>query len=237
MESIAAARSPEYGISSKMYEGRTYCAAGNAELIDLVCPSSSGVFLDVGCGGGGTAKALRLRYKHAYLVGLTISKAEYQIAKEYFDEVHIADIQHGAFEPHRRFDGIIFSHVLEHLVNPVDVLSLVRNWLTPEGFVYIALPNIAFYRQRLSSLLGHFDYTDGGLMDRTHLRFYTYDTARVLLESAGFCPEARGATGIVPAGPIRRLVPGLCRRVDKQGTRLFPNLFGWQILVRARPTP
>jgi hypothetical protein len=76
--------------------------------------------------------------------------------------------------------------VLEHLVNPEQVLRQVRELLSPGGRVLVCVPNIAHLRIRLKLLFGRFEYESTGIMDMTHLRFYTYSTARRLIESAGF---------------------------------------------------
>jgi 2-polyprenyl-3-methyl-5-hydroxy-6-metoxy-1,4-benzoquinol methylase len=85
-----------------------------------------------------------------------------------------------------RFDVVTFGDVLEHLVDPLSVLIRVRDILTPRGYVVASVPNVAHGSIRLSLLAGHFDYLDQGLLDRTHLRFFTQETLGALFHDAGY---------------------------------------------------
>ena len=90
-----------------------------------------------------------------------------------------------------RFDCLIFSHVLEHLRNPAEVVARLSRLLRTGGRVVIAVPNVLFFKVRLQFLRGDFEYDpDGGILDDTHLHFYTHRTAdRYLL--AGVSRSAR----------------------------------------------
>ena len=83
------------------------------------------------------------------------------------------------------YDAILFLDVLEHLRDPDGVLRAARDWLRPGGRVLCSLPNVAHWRVRLALARGRFDYTENGLMDATHLRWFTRRTARELLTRAG----------------------------------------------------
>jgi 2-polyprenyl-3-methyl-5-hydroxy-6-metoxy-1,4-benzoquinol methylase len=84
----------------------------------------------------------------------------------------------------RRYDAIVFCHVLEHLTDPRAAIDLACARLAPGGRLVVALPNVATWRTRLHLLRGRWDYTDEGILDRTHVKFYTLKTARELLEGA-----------------------------------------------------
>ena len=84
------------------------------------------------------------------------------------------------------YDVVLFLDVLEHLAHPEEVLIAARGWLRPRGIVLCSIPNVAHWRVRLSLLRGRFDYEDVGLLDRTHLRWYTRRTARELVAGAGY---------------------------------------------------
>lgn len=81
---------------------------------------------------------------------------------------------------------MLMADVLEHLRQPENVLRLLRPRLAPDGIALVSLPNIAFWKMRLQLLRGRFDYTDTGLLDRTHLRFFTLQTAVAMFRAAGF---------------------------------------------------
>jgi 2-polyprenyl-3-methyl-5-hydroxy-6-metoxy-1,4-benzoquinol methylase len=84
------------------------------------------------------------------------------------------------------YDVVIFADVLEHLVDPWGVLRNLRPLLSPRGRVLLSVPNIAHWTARANLLLGRFDYTDGYLMDRTHLRWFTWKSARALAQGSGY---------------------------------------------------
>src|SRR5262249_26316275 len=86
----------------------------------------------------------------------------------------------------RRFDWIVASDVLEHLSYPWDALRFYRRVLKSNGQLIVSLPNVALWDNRLRLLFGQFNYRDSGVMDRTHLRFFTVRTARELLKDSGF---------------------------------------------------
>ncbi len=84
------------------------------------------------------------------------------------------------------YDVIICADILEHLQDPWSVLRVLRSMIVPGGDVIVSVPNIAYWRMRLSLLTGHFDYTDTGLLDSTHLRFFTVRTFRETARSCGY---------------------------------------------------
>lgn len=102
---------------------------------------------------------------------------------------------------------IICSDVLEHLPRPDRLLEGLREKLRPEGIVLVALPNIAHYSIRIRLALGRFDYTDEGILDRTHLRFYTLRTARSLFESCGIEILSESPTSSALPMSVLRLWP------------------------------
>jgi methionine biosynthesis protein MetW len=117
------------------------------------------------------------------------------------------------------FDCVLCSHVLEHVRNPERTLTRLMSLLKPDAtasFV-VALPNVAHWQVRMALLRGRFDYADSGVMDRTHLRFFTLASARALLEGAGLqvaetlIPEFNGA------GPGRRVLRTVAHRLGTPG--------------------
>lgn len=98
---------------------------------------------------------------------------------------------------------LIFADVLEHIPWPVGVLQRYLRWLAPNGSVIVSLPNVGLWSVRLAHLLGSWNYAETGVLDRTHLRFFTRKTARWLLRECGLNPIA---TTYNP-GLVRPLVP------------------------------
>src|SRR5262249_39702773 len=137
------------------------------------------------------------------------------------------------------FDKILLMDVLEHLPHPERVLEACRELLTPQGTVLVSVPNVANITVRLALLFGRFNYTERGILDRTHLRFYTRRTARRFLESCGFRVVRETMTvmplelalGVSANNPVMRLATAVLNFF----TRIFPGLLGYQCLYELRP--
>lgn len=120
--------------------------------------------------------------------------------------------------------------MLEHLYWPEELLARLRPHLAPQGVLVVALPNVLAWRPRLAFLCGRFRYTDGGLMDRTHFRFYDWGSAQKLVRDAGFQIAGARAEGVFPIfGRLPLLGPAL----NRLATRLAPGLFGFQFVIVA----
>lgn len=118
-------------------------------------------------------------------------------------EVIVADLADAVLTLSGPFDAIVYGDVLEHLGDPLSALRSVNQSLAPGGLVVVSVPNVAHVWVRVSLLLGSFDYTDRGILDRTHLRFFTRRTLLTMLTQAGLAVDALHAT---PA-PLPLLVP------------------------------
>ena len=211
---------------------RTYKNAGNRALLALLNSLPAGRALDCGCGAGDNARILSAR---GWVVdGVTISPDEQSKASEGCRSVYIADLESGIPPAlSDTYDLIVMSHVLEHLLNPSRVLKDARRVLAPGGVVAVALPNVLSWRHRLHFLLGRFEYEEGGIMDTTHVRFYTFASGRRLLESNGLTVSTATVEGIFPLARRMRLPYRAIMFLDRfVGTR-WPGLFGWQSLYIA----
>ncbi len=165
--------------------GRVYRNQGNVPLLDLLAPCQPGKALDIGCGAGDNARILAARGWSVN--GITLSEAEQASAVLVCSKVWVHDLDTGLPESVAGpYDLVVFSHVLEHLRNPEALLCQVRSILRPGGKIAVALPNILNWHQRLLFLFGRFEYTDQGIMDITHLRFYTFSSAIRMFEACGF---------------------------------------------------
>jgi hypothetical protein len=152
--------------------------------------------LDVGCATGYLAKTLQA-------FGNTVTGVEYdpqaaQLARQFAGKVVVADLDRadlGQLLAGEQFDVIVFGDVLEHLRDPLPPLRQARSLLAPGGYIVISIPNVAHGDVRMSLLLGRFTYRNLGLLDNTHLRFFTRENLRGLLTDAGFVAiEVRSTT-------------------------------------------
>ena len=153
----------------------------------LMVQSSSKTVLDVGCGFGALSEAIG---KKGYTVwGIEIDKAACQIAQKRLDRVLLTDLADieavGSAIGDMKFDYLVFSDVLEHLYDPYTILKAYLAFLKKDGKVLISVPNAVVWTNRLAFLFGRFEYADTGVMDRTHVRFFTFRTAKQLVAAAG----------------------------------------------------
>lgn len=143
--------------------------------------------LDVGCGRAALSEAIKSK---GYMVwGIEINEDAVSIACKRINKVIQADLTNleavASLIGDIKFDYVIFSDVLEHLPDPHSVLRAYIDFLKKGGVVLVSVPNVAGWSNRLALLFGKFEYTDTGVMDRTHVRFFTFRTARELVEGAG----------------------------------------------------
>ena len=134
------------------------------------------------------------------------------------------------------FDVVLAADVLEHLVNPGNLMRQVRNVLSPDGTALFCVPNIAHWYPRLRSTLGMFDYDQRGILDSTHLRFFTRRSIRKLVERQGFTVRRIESVGLPldALGMEGSKAHGL-RLVDRLLLDLWPTMFGYQFIVEATP--
>lgn len=156
----------------------------NRRIFQLV--DSDKVVLDVGCATGKLLEKLRAE-KGCHTVGIEMDDILADQARPRCHQLIVGNVEtlDLPFQADQ-FDVIVFADVLEHLRIPGDVLKRLRAYLKNNGAVIISIPNIAFITARLNLLLGRFDYTEYGIMDRGHLRFFTLKTARELVTESGF---------------------------------------------------
>ncbi len=152
--------------------------------------------LDIGCAYG----FLRpyLPSPDYYLIGVDIHAEAVEQARASYDEAYQADAAADVALPLKRQpDVIVFGDVLEHLVDPAAALvGVLRRYAAPGTRIIVSLPNVAHLYTRLNLLVGRFDYAERGLLDRTHLRFFTLPTAKRLIEDSGLRLLAVDATPV-----------------------------------------
>jgi SAM-dependent methyltransferase len=220
---------------------KTYANCGNPPLVNMLDKECVTV-LDVGCGSGDNARlSERQGYKRKFY-GITLSPAECRAASTVMTQCWVEDVETSSLEciNGQTFDAIIFSHVLEHLKDPQFVISKFLPHLRPKGKILIAVPNVVVWRQRLQFILGRFQYDEEGVLDKTHLRFFTYYSADKYLinGNANLRLIEKTVEGSVPLWFLRRriLTANLRAWCDRAGCIVFPNLFGGQILLKAETT-
>jgi O-antigen biosynthesis protein len=159
--------------------------SAHAALIRLVGQDRR--VLEVGPGWGHVTRVLKQRGCHVTCIELS---AEMAAATERFcDRMIVGNIEAADLRqelPSQCFDVITFGDVLEHLRNPVAVLRQVKPLLTASGCIVASIPNVSHQSVLYALMLGEFPYSDDGLLDRTHLRFFTRRTLDTMFREAGF---------------------------------------------------
>ncbi|HET9956843.1 MAG TPA: class I SAM-dependent methyltransferase [Polyangiaceae bacterium] len=198
------------------------------EVVDCV-PLSARNVLDVGCASGALGHSLKLARPEVQVRGVEPVAAQAERARAVLDDV----LHGGADDPLPSHwpapECVIFADVLEHLVDPWSTLRRYRSILKPGGTLVASIPNVA-HRVVLRGLFRmRWDYTDFGILDRTHLRFFTRDTAVELVESCGFQIRSIGRT---TEGLGRGLFSKKVRDVlakENGSRRVFPRPLAWLI--------
>lgn len=170
----------------------TYYSNANPDLLAKV-PVTARRILEVGCGTGGFAQAYREINPQCEYWGIELFAEAAVEAETVLDQVILGSIEDAAvldrldqLREGRCFDVLIFGDVLEHLVDPWKVLETLRSRMEPGAVVCTCIPNVGHWSLVREQLLGRWNYADSGLLDRTHLRFFSRDTASEMLSRAGW---------------------------------------------------
>lgn len=142
--------------------------------------------LDIGCSSGNFGKEL-INRRNCIVDGIEINTSDAKEARKNLRTVYELNIETddlGVIKD--RYDTIYFGDVIEHLVDPVEALKKVKSLLKKDGNIVFSIPNMAFIGVRLDLLDGNFDYTETGLLDKTHLHFYTKKEIERVFAEAGF---------------------------------------------------
>jgi 2-polyprenyl-3-methyl-5-hydroxy-6-metoxy-1,4-benzoquinol methylase len=164
--------------------------------------------------------------------GAELDPAAAEAARQVCDFVWVGDLSRldPAELPHD-YDLILFADTLEHLPDPPAVLRSLKSRVTPGGKLVVSLPNVANWAIRLSLMGGRFRYTERGILDHTHLRFYTRKTAIEMVEAGGF--KVTSAVGSIPVPLVKS--PMLCRLAHRIGN-LRPSFFAYTFVITAEAT-
>ena len=143
--------------------------------------------LDVGCGAGALAVDLKNKLNAEVFWGIEYNPEAAGIAQERLDNVISGKVEDAISElPDNYFDRIIFADVLEHLVDPYNVLAMIRAKLKADGELIASIPNVRHWSVVKQLLEGRWDYKEFGIIDSTHLRFFTRQSMLEMFDNAGY---------------------------------------------------
>jgi 2-polyprenyl-3-methyl-5-hydroxy-6-metoxy-1,4-benzoquinol methylase len=195
--------------------------AANGDVLILI-PKDAPRIVEIGCSGGGLARDYRKINPHCEYVGVEINARYAEVARAYCTLVLVDDIERMSDEVFESLAGHacwIFGDVLEHLYDPWAVLRRIRGSLSPDGSVIACIPNAQHWSLQARLNCGQFNYEDKGLMDRTHIRWFTRASIDEMFKSAGFA-----------------IVDGRCRILDEPhrdealaGIRAFAAMIGTDV--------
>ena len=215
----------------------SYYRKERAEVAALV-PAEALRILDIGCGGGHLGKLLKEQVASREVWGVEMNREASEEAEKWLDHVNVADaclwdppVEKGYF------DAIVFADVLEHLADPQTVLERYIPWLKPQGVVILSIPNVRFWAVVKHLTEGCWTYQEEGILDRRHLRFFTWREAKRLLEGCGLDPEVVHGNldpRCPPVPPGKTVDLDLGRlTIRGLGAQEIQEFFVFQYLVRA----
>ena len=193
--------------------------------------------LDLGCGSGALG-AFLAEHKQCVCDGVTLSQEEARHAAPFYRHVHVADLEDCDLDQlfgEARYDYIVCADVLEHLRQPERILAACRKRLTPEGRLLISVPNAGYSGLVAELLHGEFRYREEGLLDRTHLRFFTRRSlSRFLAEQGWQVDDIDTIERALPESEFRvaydSLPPAVARHL-----LATPDALAYQFIASAAP--
>jgi SAM-dependent methyltransferase len=217
--------------------------ASHRIVVNAVEDHPAGRVLDLGCGSGRVAAELR-KQGH-FVVG--VDRASEPETAERVDRLVVDDLEGGL--PNQvvesaPYDVVLAADVLEHLRDPDRILRELHGVCTPDAVLVASVPNIGHWYPRLRIGFGRFDYDHRGILDATHVRFFTWRSFRGMAYRAGWLVERRGVTGLPLEILEREGGPGLKRAVnsavslaDRAARAAWPSLFAYQYVATLSRDP
>ncbi len=206
--------------------------------VRALVPEGARRVLDVGCGAGALGAALR-EERGIEVMGVELFADAAAHARERLDDVVEANLDELEELPFERgsFDAMVFGDVLEHLHDPHRLLRVLRPWLSDDGALVLSVPNVGHWSVVLPLLTrDRWHYEDAGLLDRTHVHFFTLNEAELMLRDCGFTLVSANATHV---GETPEAVEHLMKFLAALGTPAADarlRLTTYQYLLVARPS-
>jgi len=229
----------DHAVDPLRYDGQSNDPDEVVGVLSSMIPDGARV-LDIGCGTGSVSAQL-ISNRNVSLVGIEPDPARARLARDRGITVRSTYLSTDLIRELGPFDVVVFADVLEHLPDPWRLLVLAKSALTPSGRIIVSVPNVAHWSVRTDLLRGRFLYRDTGIMDATHLRWFTEAGIRYLLESAHLSVESVRATAGVELPcyyerlPWRRMSWSTRAAIVRRAAKRWPRLFGCQWVVSGRP--
>jgi len=205
----------EYSTYSTKNE--SYFDGARFDYVNQLPENPSATILEIGCSNGNTGALALGQNKCGEYIGIEMHGEAAKIASEKITEVLVGDVETMILPwEENKFDVLILSEVLEHLVDPWKALGKLHRYLKPGALVFASSPNVCHYRIILMLLGGKWKLTEEGVMDKTHLRWFTPSTFSEMFEISGY-----KVTAVEPVTPFRFKSKLLIALLFGKGTHLF----------------
>lgn len=207
----------------------SYFEGCRTDFVEALPDNPEASILEIGCAHGSTGALALKRGRCRRYVGVEISPAVAEIARSQLTDVLTANVEEVDLPfPETSFDALILSEVLEHLIDPWATVERLSRLVKPGGLVFASSPNISHYSVIGNLIKGEWVLTDRGVMDRTHLRWFTPKLFTELFDRSGF--DVIRVEPVTPFASRTRLINQLT------GSR-FRHLFMRQICIHGRKRP
>ena len=203
-----------------MPDEESYYTHARPEVVRLV-PENARQVIDVGCGAGALGASIKRALPRAEVRGVEYVPSQAEQAKRVLDDAVSADAAAAPPAAWPAPDCLVFADVLEHLVDPWATLAAWRARCAPQAWLVTSIPNASHVSVVAGLRRGRFDYAQEGLLDRTHLRFFTRVSACEMIEQAGFEIQRLERTFSYPGPALRRklLTAWVAHRYEPELTR------------------
>jgi len=226
-------------VSGSRYQLKDDPYSSHSAILAMVGAGRGRRALDVGAADGFLAE--RLGSAGWIVTAIERDPIQADLARAKCHEVIVADAAAGAAKLTGSFEVIVFGDVLEHLADPPAALAALASRLSPGGRIVVSVPNVAHLWVRLSLLAGRFDYADRGILDRTHVRFFTRKTLLAMLAQSGLRVDALEVTPVPLPLVVPRRLHGrwldLTHRLSAGASRAWPGGLAYQFVASCRPDP
>jgi glycosyltransferase involved in cell wall biosynthesis len=231
--------SGELAFSSEPYELKPGPGSSHGRLLNWLANRDPAKVLDLGCADGALGQRIRTLGHH--VTGVDVER--FDGVEERLDSFIQADLEHGIPDSvGSGYDIVLCADVIEHVRDPRQLLHDAGRLVAAGGSVIASIPNFGHWYPRTRTALGMFDYDRRGILDATHIRFFTRRSFEHLIADADLVVVRREATGL-PFDVAKRgsgddaesAKVGVLGTVDKLSVKLRPQLFGYQFLYELKP--
>lgn len=203
-----AIKTEDQGTHQELYaqKAESYFGGARVDYVDQLPDSATARILELGCGNGATGALALARGKCLEYVGVEVFEPMAAKAAEVLTKVHLGNVETMDLPyTSAHFDALIMSEVLEHLVNPEAVVAKLVGLIKPGGYVFASSPNIAHWRIIMKLAKGRFQYENQGVMDESHVHWFTPASFEAMFNQNGVTTSSMGPIG--PSGLPYKLAP------------------------------